>query len=284
MKRRDFITVTAAALTTGIAGQTSADSVPGQTSNDKIKERGHTMSNRTPQRDLIEIRTFWVADEHKKEALIAKLDDIYIPLRRKLGYKQTGVFSVNRPLHADDQKYDPIYDKAVFLVGSASSFDPICFFQMDAVGELSLDQLLNKSSDERLYEDMEAELVLAFPGCPVLEIPTRSKDRVIQYRRYNSPNLERHQAKVRMFDVRGELALFRKVGINPVFFGEMVFGKVMPNISYMVAFDDDDSRKKAWAVFIGSDEWKTMKAEPQFKDTATRIRNLFLKPSPKSEI
>ncbi|MDD3586640.1 MAG: NIPSNAP family protein [Thermoguttaceae bacterium] len=284
MKRRDFIAATAAtALTTGVTGQALAETA-GHNSLARTKERTPSMSNQLKQRDLIEIRTFWVADDQKKETLIAKLDDVYIPLRRKLGYKQTGVFSVNRELHADDAKYDPIYNKAVFVVGSVSSFEPACFFQINAVDALSLDQLLNKSSNERLYEDMEAELVLAFPGCPALEIPTRSKERVVQYRRYNSPNIERHQAKVRMFDVRGELALFRRLGLNPVFFGEMIFGKVMPNVSYMLAFDNDADRKKAWAAFIGSNEWKTMKAEEQFKDTATRIRNLFLKPSPKSEI
>ncbi|MCF0234570.1 MAG: NIPSNAP family protein, partial [Thermoguttaceae bacterium] len=134
------------------------------------------------------------------------------------------------------------------------------------------------------FVDEEIVVLRSFPTQPKITVPTKSDERVIQLRTYNSPNYERNAAKEKMFDVRGELDLFRRCQMAPVFFGRALFGSMAPNVTYMLSFPNDDIRKKGWGEFGGSAEWKEMSGEEEFKNTATRIRNLFLKPSEKSQI
>ena len=48
-----------------------------------------------------------------------------------------------------------------------------------------------------------------------------------------------------MFD-DAEIKIFRRAGMLPVFFGETLIGKNMPNLTYMLAYDDWDARDKVW--------------------------------------
>ena len=58
-----------------------------------------------------------------------------------------------------------------------------------------------------------------------------------------SNNNERAAAKkIEMFNLH-ELALFRRVGLTPVFFGETLVGPLRPNLTYMLVFPDDAARE-----------------------------------------
>jgi len=87
-----------------------------------------------------------------------------------------------------------------------------------------------------------------------------------------------------MFNEGGELALFRKVGMNPVFFGQRLAGTRMPNLTYMLGFDDEAAQKAAWGRFLAHPEWKKMRSDPKYKDTVSKITNIVLKPTPYSQI
>ena len=76
-----------------------------------------------------------------------------------------------------------------------------------------------------------------------------------------------------------EIPLFFKVGLNPVFFGEMISGPYRPCLVYMLNFKDMDAHGAAWKEFIASPEWKTMKDKPIYANTVSNIRNYFLKPA-----
>jgi hypothetical protein len=87
-----------------------------------------------------------------------------------------------------------------------------------------------------------------------------------------------------MFNTGGEINLFRRTGINPVFFGESIAGSAMPNLTYMVGFDDAEAQKKAWDTFGKHPDWEKMKADPYYADTVSNITNLVLRPSASSQI
>jgi len=70
----------------------------------------------------------------------------------------------------------------------------------------------------------------------------------------------------------------------PVFMGGALFGSWSPNLTYMLSFPNDEARRAGWKKFVTSPEWKKLSSDPTYARTATRIRNLFLKPSPKSQI
>ena len=73
---------------------------------------------------------------------------------------------------------------------------------------------------------------------PALELPIRPCDEQDAY--FRTANLRVQQPtifarKIRMFD-EGEIAIFRKVGMIPVFFGEALAGRNLPQLTYMLAY------------------------------------------------
>ena len=88
---------------------------------------------------------------------------------------------------------------------------------------------------------MESSLLVAFKGMPHVETPIKSPDRIFQLRIYESPSEMTGQKKIEMFNDAGEIAIFRRVGLHPVFFGETVVGSKMPNLTYMLSFESADA-------------------------------------------
>jgi NIPSNAP protein len=83
-----------------------------------------------------------------------------------------------------------------------------------------------------------------------------------------------------------EIDIFRKTGLNPVFFGETLTGDKMPNLTYMLVFNNMDERQANWKRFGGSPEWKALRAIPEYADKKILcgITNLYLKPADYSQI
>ena len=91
--------------------------------------------------------------------------------------------------------------------------------------------------------------------------------------------------KVEMFE-KGELAIFRKVGLTPVFFSSALIGAAMPNLTYMLVFPDEAGRKSAWDKFRGDPDWLKLRAIPEYadKEIVSKITNRILTPTAFSEI
>ena len=138
------------------------------------------------------------------------------------------------------------------------------------------------NSSDFNYMRMESSLLVGFESMPAIEVPPGGADRpprVFELRVYESTNTSTLARKIKMFD-EGEIALFRKCGILPVFFGETIAGQNMPNLTYMVAFDDMAARDKAWQTFVNHPEWKQMSARPEYADAdiVSNISNSVLRP------
>ena len=86
-----------------------------------------------------------------------------------------------------------------------------------------------------------------------------------------------------MFD-EGEIDVFRKTGLTPVFFGETLIGDLMPNLVYMLTFEDMAQRDAAWARFVDHPEWKRMSALEKYKDTVSNISDTILRPADFSQV
>ena len=120
---------------------------------------------------------------------------------------------------------------------------------------------------------------------PKLEKPDTSKPRLLNLRVYESHNERAAAKKVEMFET-GELAIFRRVGLTPVFFASAVSGAAMPNLTYLLVFPDEAGRKAAWDRFRADAEWVKLKAVPGYadKEIVSQITNLVLTPTAYSEI
>ena len=123
---------------------------------------------------------------------------------------------------------------------------------------------------------------------PNMEVPSarsESKTHIFELRTYESNNQRSLARKIRMFD-EGEIAIFRKVGMIPVFFGEALAGRNLPQLTYLLAYDDMAARDKSWAAFGAHPEWTKMKNEPGASDAeiVSNISNAILRPLPFSSI
>ena len=107
----------------------------------------------------------------------------------------------------------------------------------------------------------------------------------MELRTYESHSLAAGKKKIEMFN-KGEIAIFRKTGLTPVFFGETLIGQRQPNLTYMLAYDDMAARDKVWSAFVADPDWKTLSSMPEYSDAAivTGISNILLRPTPYSEI
>ncbi len=138
------------------------------------------------------------------------------------------------------------------------------------------------------YERMETSLLRCFSTVPGMEVPAAAEKaggRVFELRQYESNNAGTLERKIRMFN-EGEVGIFRKLGMRPVFFGETIVGNKMPNLVYMLAFDSLAARESAWSAFGGDPEWNAMRTKPGNSDAelVSNISNSILRGLAFSEI
>ena len=130
--------------------------------------------------------------------------------------------------------------------------------------------------------------MVAFESMPKLEVPAATaekKPRLFELRTYESHSKKANKKKIEMFN-NGEIAIFRRTGLAPVFFGETLVGAKMPNLTYMLAFDDMAAHDKNWGAFVADPEWKKLSSTPGYTDPeiVSNISNLFLRPTAYSQI
>ncbi len=138
------------------------------------------------------------------------------------------------------------------------------------------------------YMRLESSLLRGFDSMPGIEVPPsdpKRPGRIFEVRTYESNNSTTLRRKMKMFD-DGEIGVFRRVGMQPVFFGETVVGRNMPNLTYMLGYDDLAHRDKAWRAFGSDPEWQKMRALPGLSDAevVSNITNFLVSPLPFSPI
>ena len=135
---------------------------------------------------------------------------------------------------------------------------------------------------------VESSLLRAIAGVPKLVVPAgaaENKPRIFELRTYESHSKRANTKKIEMFNT-GELAIFRRAGLRPVFFGETLIGTRMPNLTYMLTYDDMAEHDKCWHDFIADPEWKKLSTTPGYTDAeiVCNISNIFLRPTAYSQV
>jgi len=137
------------------------------------------------------------------------------------------------------------------------------------------------SMTELSYIRMENSLLRAFDSMPSIAAPPAGKGapRIFELRTYESNNVKAAQRKIRMFN-EGEAGIFQRLGMAPVFFGETVAGRNLPNLTYMLSFESMAARDKLWGAFSADAEWQKLRAQPGYADAeiVSNISNAILRP------
>ena len=78
----------------------------------------------------------------------------------------------------------------------------------------------------------------------------------------------------------GEMQIFQRLGLRPVFFGETIVGPKQPNLNYMLSYDNMTAHDKLWADFSADSAWKKLRVTPGLTDPeiVTNISNVILRP------
>jgi hypothetical protein len=133
---------------------------------------------------------------------------------------------------------------------------------------------------------VESTLLRAIEAMPAVEPSAGAaakSPRIYELRTYESHSDPAALNKLKMFNA-GEVPIFRKTGLTPVFFGETLLGEKMPSLNYMLTFADMTARDAAWKAFSADPDWKTLSGDPQYKDNVSAISDIILRPTAYSQL
>jgi len=264
MKRRDFLRASSvagsAALALGLEGRADAQ---------------------TASREYYELRTYEMQTGNRKTVLNDYLEKACIPALNRLGSAPVGVFNVVSGANAL-----LLYVLIPFPTLDAFASAPAAL-AADPVYQKAAAAYLGASIDDPAYTRYESSLLWAFKNVPHLRIPAETagrKPRIFELRIYESHSEAAAIKKIEMFNDGGEIALFDRVGMRSVFFGQTLVGRRQPNLVYMTVHQDMAAREKAWDDFRISADWKKLSADPAFANTVSATTIVFLRPAAYSQI
>lgn len=137
-------------------------------------------------------------------------------------------------------------------------------------------RFFESSAVKPVYSKYESFLCEAFERVPKALKPAADRT-LFEFRLYQSPNAEANRRKIRMFNV-DEIALFDKTGVNSVCYGKVLAGSQMPSLIYLTWYKNEETRNAAWETFVNHDDWKRIKAMPEYANTVTNIKMELLVP------
>jgi len=158
--------------------------------------------------------------------------------------------------------------------------DVFAALRSDAAHEHELEKL--SSGAGMPFVRVESSILRCFDGMPSVTYPNSTEKRaarIFEMRTYESQSFLTLQRKVGMFN-GGEMQIFERLGMRPVFFGETMVGPKQPNLTYMLSYDDLAARDTLWRAFGSDPEWKKLSSQPQLKDAeiVANISNVILRP------
>ncbi len=118
-----------------------------------------------------------------------------------------------------------------------------------------------ENGPEPPYEHFSQSLLKTAVYSPEIDSRSRaSKPRIFELRVYHSPTWKQLAALNERF-AGPEIKIFHRVGIHPILYSETVMGQNMPNLTYLIPFENLAAREKAWDAFGGDPEWVKVRKE-----------------------
>lgn len=261
MNRRDFVAASVGASLLPTAGE-AASSTGGA---------------------ILELRRYRLRFGPMEKRLGDYLKGVQIPALNRAGVKPIGAFTV-----AVGPDAPTVY--SLILHPSAESMSTL-LARLSADADYVRDAAAFRAlpANDPPYVRRDSSLMVPFATFPGIEAPAgpvAAASRIFELRTYESHNEAAGLKKIEMFEKQGEIALFRRVGLTPVFFGRNLVGSGLPGLTYLLVFEDLAAREKNWGAFIRDPEWTKMSTAPGYgnADILTNIHNTLLRPTDYSQI
>jgi hypothetical protein len=130
----------------------------------------------------------------------------------------------------------------------------------DAEMQKTFDQW--ETGAEPPYEQISGTLLQAADYSPEIAglSETPKSPRIFELRVYHSPTWRQLKALHQRF-AGPEIQIFHRVGVRPLFYSSTLIGQNMPNLTYLIPFDNLAAREKAWDAFGADPEWVKVRKE-----------------------
>ena len=251
MKRRNFMTASAAAGLAAAAPPAAA-----------------------PANWFFHLIYFYMRTGSQVERTTQYLSGVFLPAAKRAGLAPLGFFS-------------PVVGERSPFILSLAGYPSLAAVET-IHGKFAGDEEYQKGFDDYNniqdppYVRMESTLLRAFNGMPALEMPAsdgKRAARIFEMRTYESVNEKAARRKIKMFE-DGEIGIFRRLGMTPVFFGQTLVGRNLLSLTYMLTFDDMAARDRLWRNFGSDPEWQKLRAQPGLSDAeiVSNISNAILRP------
>jgi hypothetical protein len=228
-----------------------------------------------------QLKVYHLKNQAQEDRLDQYLQNAYIPALHRMGVKNVGVF---KPVAGDT------LGRRVYVLSPFRTWDQLENIESKLMAD---QQYLTDGKDyidanykDAVYTRLETIVLRAFPKMPEPAVPelTASKpDRIYELRSYESPSEKYNVNKVKMFNDGDEVALFKRLGFNAVFYSEVIAGSHMPNLMYMITFNSMDDHNKLWKAFGNDPYWKELSAKPEYQNNVNHIDAIFLHPTAYSD-
>ena len=274
MNRRDFVAASMAAGGTWLSAGAVLEALQG------------SQAGRGPDRaaEYYELRRYRLRRGPEQGIVDTYLKTAALPAWQRAGVGPIGVFSV---MIGQDSPTFYVLLVHKSLDAFASLPDRLA---ADAEYEKAAAPYLNAEATTPAFVRIDASLMRPFDGMPKIELPfgggeNATRSRIFELRTYESHSEKAAKKKIEMFN-RAEIAIFRRAGLTPVFFGETLVGANMPNLTYMLVYEDMTAHDKQWGAFSADPEWKKLSTTPGYTDAeiVSNISNAYLRPAAYSQI
>ena len=231
-----------------------------------------------PKREFYQLKIYHLKDSSQKDRLETYLKQAYLPALHRAGIGKVGVF---KPAEVDSLVYVLIPFKSVEQFMNLSET-----LTKDKQYSSTGQDYINTEFDKPVYKNFESILMESFTGMPTLVVPSLKSDaseRIYELRRYEAATEKLHENKISQFN-NGELDIFKRLGFNTVFCGQVKAGAKLPSMMYMTSFENKAERDDHWKAFSADPTWKTLNSQPEYAHNFLRADIYLLHPMSFSEI
>jgi NIPSNAP len=238
-------------------------------------------TTRRESRQYLELRAYRLAAGAPHTLLDSYLEKALMPALNRRGVNAVGVFT--QPDAPDGPAVWVLIPhpslESMATINASINTDP-------AVIAAGTDYLHAPTKANPAFDRMDSWVLLSFAGMPKLEVPQLARDkqsRVFELRIYESFSELKALKKVEMFNA-GEIGVMKELKLSPVYYGQALAGRDLPQLSYLLCSPDRETHTKNWQAFLDHPTWKKLFADPQYADTVSKITSRFLVPAPYSQI
>jgi len=226
-------------------------------------------------REFYLIQIYHCSSNQQINGVDVYLKNVYLPYLHKSGIQKVGVFA---PI-----ANDTAVDKKLYVwipMQSLNVLDKLdqAVEKLDPMGKNAIVDLENADSSLP-YTRVERIVSKSFKLQTQYEKKSsliKSPNRIYEYRSYESPTENAHLRKVHMFNEGEEIALFKQLNFNAIFYSKAIIGSRLPNLIYMTSFNDMADRDAHWKAFGASPLWKSISTMPKYMKSVNRNETVLM--------